>query len=47
MYLNCVKVIKEEKKGAPFRETSPILDNISGAASWDKIMTVSLYIYRE
>jgi hypothetical protein len=34
MYLNCIKFIKEAKKNAPFAETSPVLNNISGAANW-------------
>lgn len=34
MYINCIKFIKEAKKGVPFHESSPILDNISGAATW-------------
>ena len=40
MYLNCIKFILEQKKSASFTETSPVLDNISGAASWEKITTV-------
>jgi len=41
MYLDCVKVIKEVKKSAPFSETSPMLNDISHAASWEKIAMVS------
>jgi hypothetical protein len=28
------------KKGVPFTQSSPVLDNISGAASWEKIAGV-------
>jgi hypothetical protein len=31
MYMNCIKFIKEQKKGVPFTESSPILDSISAA----------------
>jgi hypothetical protein len=41
MYINCIKFIKEAKKGVPFRESSPVLDNISGAASWEKVTNVN------
>ena len=32
--MNCIQFIKAAKKGVPFHESSPILNNISGAASW-------------
>lgn len=38
--MNCIKFIKEVKKGVPFSESSPILDNISGAATWEKVTNV-------
>jgi hypothetical protein len=34
MYINCIKFIMEVKKGVSFAESSPVLNNISGAASW-------------
>lgn len=34
MYINCIKFIMEVKKGVAFTEASPVLNNISGAASW-------------
>lgn len=37
MYMNCIQFIKEVKTGVPFEESSPVLNNISGAASWEKI----------
>lgn len=40
MYINCIRFIKQMKKGVPFSESSPILDNISGAASWEKVTNV-------
>jgi len=39
MYLHCIKFIKEVKKGA-FGEHSPMLNDISGAASWVKVANV-------
>ena len=30
----------EVKKGVPFTESSPVLNNISGAASWEKVTGV-------
>lgn len=41
MYLDCIKVIREVKKTAAFSETSPMLNDISHAASWEKIAMVS------
>ena len=46
MYLNCIKFIREAKKGVPFSESSPILDNISGAASWEKITGGMIKMYK-
>lgn len=43
MYLDCIKVIKEVKSTAPFSETSPMLNDISAAVSWEKIAMVSFY----
>lgn len=37
MYLNCIAFIKSVKKGVPFGESSPMLNDISGAASWEKV----------
>jgi serine/threonine-protein phosphatase 2A activator len=36
MYLHCIKFIGIAKKG-PFHEHSPMLNDISGAASWTKV----------
>jgi hypothetical protein len=46
MYINCIKFIMEVKKGVPFAESSPVLCNISGAASWEKVTGVSLLLFR-
>ena len=43
MYLNCIRFIKKVKFAAPFHETSPLLNNISGAANWSKIANVRKY----
>ena len=37
----------EVKKGVAFTEASPVLNNISGAASWQKVTGVLLNLYRE
>jgi len=42
LYVGCIKFIKEVKKGVPFHESSPILNDISGAASWQKVANVNL-----
>lgn len=42
MYINCIKFIMEVKKGVPFTESSPVLTNISGAASWQKVTQVDI-----
>lgn len=43
-YLDCIKYIKIMKKG-PFHEHSPLLNDISGSASWLKVMNVIYYNY--
>jgi hypothetical protein len=44
MYFNCIKFIISVKKNVPFSESSPILNNISGAANWEKITGVINYL---
>lgn len=44
MYLECIKFIKKVKTG-PFHEHSPMLNDISGAANWGKIMNVNIILY--
>ena len=39
MYFDCVKFIKEMKKGVPFGESSPLLNDISGVPTWGKVAT--------
>lgn len=39
MYFACIKFIKEVKKGCPFHEGSPMLNDISAVPSWDKVTT--------
>lgn len=46
MYLSCIKFIKEVKKGVPFHESSPILNDISGAASWQKVANGMIKMYQ-
>lgn len=45
MYLNCIDFIKQIKKGAPFAATSPILNDISAAISWDKVAKGMILMY--
>lgn len=35
--IGCIKFIKEAKKGVAFGECAPMLNDISGAASWQKV----------
>jgi len=37
MYLDCIRFIKEVKKGVPFAESSPTLNDISNVMTWKKI----------
>jgi len=45
MYLSCIKFIKEVKKGSPFYECSPILNDISAASSWQKVALGMIKMY--
>lgn len=44
MYLECIRFIRSVKTG-PFHEHSPMLNDISGAASWDKVMNGMVKMY--
>jgi len=37
MYMGCVAFIKDVKKGVPFGESSPMLNDISGVPNWGKV----------
>jgi len=37
MYFGCIKFIKDVKKGCPFSESSPMLNDISAVPSWEKV----------
>ena len=37
MYFGCIAFIREVKKGVPFGESSPMLNDISGVPSWEKV----------
>ena len=45
MYLDCIKFIKEAKKGL-FAETSPMLNDISSVGTWSKICTGMIKMYQ-
>jgi len=37
MYFGCINFIRSVKKGVPFGESSPMLNDISGVPNWDKV----------
>jgi len=37
MYFGCIKFIKQVKKGVPFGESSPMLNDMSNVPSWEKL----------
>ena len=37
MYFGCIDFIKSVKKGVPFGESSPMLNDISAVPNWDKV----------
>lgn len=45
MYFGCIRFIKELKKGVPFFESSPMLNDISQLASWSKVASGLLKLY--
>jgi hypothetical protein len=46
MYLSCIKFIKEVKKGVPFQESSPMLNDISAAPTWQKVAAGMVKMYQ-
>jgi len=45
MYFQCIRYIKSLKKGVPFFESSPMLDDISHLANWSKVSSGLLRLY--
>ncbi|XP_042495103.1 serine/threonine-protein phosphatase 2A activator-like [Macadamia integrifolia] len=45
LYLSCIAFVKEVKKG-PFSEHSPLLDDISGVPTWNKVNSGLLKMYK-
>eukprot|EP00350_Pseudokeronopsis_sp_OXSARD2_P003019 CAMPEP_0170556942 /NCGR_PEP_ID=MMETSP0211-20121228/19076_1 /TAXON_ID=311385 /ORGANISM="Pseudokeronopsis sp., Strain OXSARD2" /LENGTH=69 /DNA_ID=CAMNT_0010867575 /DNA_START=694 /DNA_END=903 /DNA_ORIENTATION=- len=37
MYFGCIQFIKQVKKGVSFGESSPMLNDISGVPTWEKV----------
>ena len=37
IYFACIKFIKDVKKGVPFGESSPMLNDISAVPNWEKV----------
>lgn len=46
MYINCINFIKKVKKGVPFGNSSPYLNDISSAASWTKVAKGLVKMYK-
>merc|ERR1711957_245253 len=45
MYFQCIRYVKSLKRGVPFFESSPMLDDISRLSNWDKISAGLLRLY--
>jgi len=45
MYFRCIRYIKSIKRGVPFFESSPMLDDISRLKSWGKVSAGLLRLY--
>uniref|UniRef100_A0A7S4JW24 Serine/threonine-protein phosphatase 2A activator n=1 Tax=Odontella aurita TaxID=265563 RepID=A0A7S4JW24_9STRA len=45
MYLGCIRYVKELKPGAPFFESSPMLDDISHLPNWGRVARGLLRLY--
>lgn len=45
MYISCIAFVKKVKKG-PFSEHSPLLDDISGVPTWNKVNSGMLKMYK-
>jgi len=45
LYLGCVQFVKQVKKG-PLAETSPMLNDISGVAAWEKVNSGMMKMYK-
>ena len=46
MYINCIAFIKKVKSSASFGESSPILNDISAAANWEKVANGMVKMYQ-
>ena len=44
LYIACVRFTKQVKKG-PLQETSPLINDISGVTSWEKVGSVPFATY--
>ena len=45
MYFGCIRFILEVKKNVHFQESSPILNDISAVANWDKVSQGLMKMY--
>ena len=45
MYFGCIRFIIEVKKNVHFQESSPILNDISAVANWDKVSQGLMKMY--
>ena len=46
MYFGCIKFIKSVKRGVPFGESSPMLNDISAVPSWEKVTNGLLKMFQ-
>ena len=46
MYFGSIRFIKSVKKGAPFGESSPMLNDISAVPSWDKVTSGLMKMFK-
>lgn len=46
MYFGCIQFIKSVKKGVPFGESSPTLNDVSGVPNWGKVAQGMVKMYQ-
>eukprot|EP00743_Colponemidia_sp_Colp-15_P004771 GILK01005138.1.p1 GENE.GILK01005138.1~~GILK01005138.1.p1 ORF type:complete len:350 (-),score=40.18 GILK01005138.1:144-1091(-) len=46
MYISCIHFIRQVKSSSPFAENSPILNDISGVPSWEKVNSGLIKMYQ-
>ena len=46
LYLSCIRCIRQTKVGAPFSETSPMLNDISQLGDWARVVAGLMRLFR-